>query len=180
MTRTRFAPAVETGLALALGLAAIHFALAPLSHVADGGVMPPDLVFCLVCAWVLRRPAAAPLWAVLALGLGADLLLDRPLGLGALGLLAAAEALRANAASLRAGPFLAEWLAVAGLALAWALGAHAALQLVFLDGPGLGPLLREALATALAYPLVVLLLAFGLGMRSRRAAPPPGRPGRLQ
>lgn len=179
MTGARFAPAVETVLTLGLGLVAIHLALAPLSYAVDGGVIAPDLVFALVCAWVLRRPAAAPLWAVLALGLGADLLLDRPLGLGALGLLVAAEVLRGNAGVLRSGPFLMEWLAVAALALAWAVGAHVALKLVFLDGPGLGPLLREALATALAYPLVVLALAFGLGMRSRRAGAPPGRTGRL-
>lgn len=133
-------------------------------------------MFCLAGAWALRRPAGAPLWAIVALGLAADLALDRPVGLGALALVAAAEALRASAAALRSGPFVGEWLTVAGLALAWALSAHAAMQLVFLDGPGLPALLREAAATALAYPLVVLVLAWGVGMRRGPAAPARPRP----
>lgn len=174
----RFAPAVETALVLFLGIVAIHLALAPAARVT-GPLPAPDLVFCLACAWVLRRPAGAPLWAIVLLGLAADVALDRPVGLCALALVAATEALRLSAAALRAGPFLAEWLTVAGLAFAWALSAHAAMQLVFLDGPGLGPLLREAAATALAYPFVVAILAWGAGMRIRRGPPAVLRPGRL-
>ncbi|MBP7001012.1 rod shape-determining protein MreD [Amaricoccus sp.] len=178
MIAPRLAPAVETAAVLLLGAVAIHLALVPASG-ALGDWPTPDLVFCLACAWALRRPAGAPLWAIVALGLAADLALDRPVGLGALALVAATEALRASAATLRSGPFVGEWLTVAGLALAWALSAHAAMQLVFLDGPGLPALLREAAATALAYPLVVLVLAWGVGMRLRRSPAAPARPGRL-
>lgn len=177
MSAGRLAPAVETAAVLALGVVAMHLALTPVAR-AVGAWPGPDLVFCLACAWALRRPAGAPLWAVVALGLAADIALDRPVGLGALALVAATEALRRSAASLRAGSFLGEWLAVAVLAFAWALCAHAAMQLVFLDGPGLPALLREAAATALAYPLVVLLLGWGVGMRLRRSPAPALRPGR--
>ncbi len=174
----RFAPAIETAALLGLGAAAIHFALLPFD-LAAGRFSGPDLVFCLVAAWVIRRPAEAPLWAVLGLGLAADLFLSRPPGLGALGLLLAAEALRGSAISLRSGPFAAEWLSVAGVFVALQLCLHAALQLVFLDGPGLGALLRQAAATALAYPLVVALLAVGLGLRAPRGGRAGDRLGRI-
>lgn len=174
----RLSPVVETAAVLFLGVVAIHLALTPATR-AVGAWPMPDLVFCLACAWALRRPAGAPLWAIVLLGLAADIALDRPVGLGALALLAATETLRRSAASLRSGPFVVEWLTVAGLAAASALAAHAAMLLVFLDGPGLPALLREAAATALAYPFVVLVLAWGAGMRLRRSPAPAGRPGRI-
>lgn len=165
----RFGPALETLAVLALGLVAIYLPLLPLSLGAER-LPGPDLVFCLALAWVARRPAQAPLWAILALGLAADVLLSRPLGLGALGLLLAAEAMRGNAATLQAGPVAAEWLSAAALALAAGLGAEVALQLTFAETPGLGPLLRQVGVTALAYPFVATLLGVGLGARPGRAA----------
>jgi rod shape-determining protein MreD len=178
VNRRRFGPAAETVAVCALGIAAIYLALVPFSLAAERPPAP-DLVFCLVAAWTIRRPAEAPLWAVLALGLAADLFLSRPMGLGALGLLLVAEALRGNAGSLRAGPFAAEWLTVAGLAAAVALCGHAALELAFAASPGLGPLLLQAAATGLAYPAVVGLLALGLGLRAARGGGGRRRPGRL-
>lgn len=176
--RGRLAPPVETAAVLALGLAAIGLALAPLDF-AGGATPGPDLVFCLVIAWVVRRPASAPLWAVVALGLAADLFLSRPLGLGALGLLLAAEATRGSAGTLAAGSFAGEWLTASVLCLAAVLGAHVALELAFADGPALAPLLRHAGVTALAYPFVAAVLAVGLGMRGPRRAPAGDRLGRI-
>jgi len=176
--RRRFGPAIETAAVLALGLAAIYLALMPYSLGAER-LPAPDLVFCLALAWVVRRPAEAPLWAILALGLAADALLSRPLGLGALGLLLAAEAMRGNAASLGAGSIAVEWLSAALLFLAAALGAQVALQLTFAEAPGLGLLTRHVAATALAYPFVAALLALGLGGRGPRRARGGDRLGRL-
>ena len=65
------------------GLLTILAPLVPLAPGADR--VPPDLLYCVVMIWVLRAPAAAPLWAVLALGLLADALLMRPPGLGRAG-----------------------------------------------------------------------------------------------
>lgn len=173
----RFGRTLELLAMLSLGLGAIYLALLPLG--SDTAPPAPDLVFCLALAWVVRRPAEAPLWAILALGLAADLFLSRPLGLGALGLLLAAEAMRASAASLSSGLFLVEWASAAMLALAVALGAQVALEITFMHGPGLGALLRGAAATALAYPLAAALLAFGLGMRGARHPRDADRLGRI-
>lgn len=171
----RLGPRLETAAMLALGAAAIHLALLPVDFAAPA----PDLVYCLVTAWVLRRPGQAPLWAVLVLGVAADVFLSRPLGLGALGLLLTSEALRGNVLARRSGPFLGEWITVAGLFLAMQLCMHAALLLVFADGPSLGDLLRQAGATALAYPLVVVLMAVALGLRPPPRARAAVRMGRI-
>ena len=81
-----------------------------------GALVAPDLLYCLLVAWVVRRPARTPLWAIVALGLFADVMLSRPLGLGALALMLAVEAFRRRAVLFHGAPFLLEWLAaVAGL-----------------------------------------------------------------
>lgn len=157
----------ENGLLLLLGIVAV---LAPLIPLGPGGrLTPPDLLFCLVLAWIVRRPEGTSLLLVAALGLFADLMLSRPLGLGALGLLLAAEVVRARARQLNELPFPAEW-AVAGLAFAAVLALmRLALALTLADAPGLAGLGRYLLATLVAYPLVVLGVAWCLGIRAPRA-----------
>ncbi len=180
MTRAgRFGSVTETALTLALGMAAIYAALLPYSLSADR-LPAPDLVYCLIAAWTIRRPSAAPLWAILLLGLAGDVLTSRPPGLGALGLLLGAEALRANAGFLRSGPFVAEWLAVAAVFAAMLVAMSVALHVAFLDGPGAGPLLGHAVVTALAYPFVAALLNWGVGMRAPRRPAGDDRLGRIK
>lgn len=166
MTRRRPA-ALETLLFLALGLVAIYAPLVPFSHSAEGPAAP-DLLYCLVAAWVLRRPFGAPLAAVLALGLLADVLLMRPLGLGALGLVLAAELLRTRRAQLTGGVFPVEWLAVAGVFAAMLAATALVLRLAFTDAPGLGPALGFAASTALAYPVIAAALHWGGGRQRHR------------
>ena len=159
---------LETAILVGLGVVAVGAALVPLGP--GGALVPPDLLFGLVVAWVIRRPATAPLWAVLGLGLFADLLMSRPLGLGALGLVLASEWFRARAGRFQSAPFLLEWLAL-GLAFSVVLAAmQVALTLVFADGPGLAALARYAVATLLAYPLIVLGLTWCLGLGPATAA----------
>ncbi|HRO11337.1 rod shape-determining protein MreD [Amaricoccus sp.] len=169
MSGARPLPAfLETGLLVGLGIVAVAAALIPLGP--GGELAAPDLLFCLVVAWIVRRPATTPLWAVLGLGIFADLMMSRPLGLGALGLLLASEWFRRRAARFQSGPFLLEWLAMA-LAFAAVLAAmRLALALVFAEAPGLSMLVRYAVTTALAYPLVVLGLAWCLKLRAGDAA----------
>ena len=157
----------RTGLLLLLGIVAIHAALIPLG---PGGVLvPPDLLYCLVIAWVLRAPDASPVWLLVGLGLMADTLLSRPIGLGALGLLLAAEVAGRNRTTFRGLPFPAEWAAATigyGVILA---GIYALLRLTFAEAPALHDLLRYLVATALAYPLVALAVAWGVRLRAAEA-----------
>ena len=155
---------VETALYLALGLVATVAPTLPLSP--GGALMPPDLAYCLTIAWVVRRPARLPFPAILAVGLLGDLLLARPVGLGALGLLVLAEAFRHRAHLFWSAPFPLEWLAAAGAFAALLAAEHLALSLVLSEPPGLALSLRSLGATAVAYPLVVLGLVWVAGLRA--------------
>jgi rod shape-determining protein MreD len=168
MRAPRILPAfVETPLYLALGGVAV---VAPLIPLAPGGrLMPPDLAYCLTVAWAVRRPGRLPFWAVLVVGLLGDVMLARPLGLGALGLLLLAEVFRHRAHLFWSAPFPLEWLAATGAFAAMLAAEHLALEVVFATPPGLALAARYFLATAVAYPFVVLGLTWCLGIRAPRA-----------
>jgi rod shape-determining protein MreD len=177
MNASRVLPgALETPVLVGLGVLATLAVTMPLGP--GGELVAPDLLYCLLVAWAVRRPARTPLWAVVALGLFADVLLSRPIGLGALGLMLVVEAFRRRALLFHGAPFLIEWgAAAAGFAL-MLLGMRLALELVFVEPPGFRLLGRHLLATAIAYPLVVLGLAWCLRLRAPRAVSA-YRPGRL-
>jgi rod shape-determining protein MreD len=165
MSGPRSLPAVvETALYLGLGLVVTVASVVPLAP--GGRLLPPDLGYCLTIAWIVRRPARLPLLAVLAVGLLGDVLLARPPGLGALGLLVLAEAFRIRAHLFWSAPFPLEWLAAAGGFAAMLAAEHLALEVVFADAPGLALSLRYLAATAAAYPLVVLGLVWCVGLRA--------------
>ena len=105
---------------------------------------------------------------MLLLGLFADLMLARPPGLGALGLLLASEIFRAHRGLLNGLPFPVEWLAATAAFAALLAAMQLALVVTLADPPGLVASVRHLLATALAYPLVTAGLAFGLQLRGPR------------
>jgi rod shape-determining protein MreD len=153
-------------LLFALVLPATLAAMIPLG--LGGEAVPPDLVFALVLAWSLRAPEPVPVWALVVLGLFADLMLARPPGLGALGLMLAAEAMRALRPRLQGAPFPLEWLA-ATILFALVLGLmQAGLRLAIATTPLPVDLLRYLVATAIAYPVAAATAALVLG-RARRA-----------
>ena len=171
-------PLLERLAIAGLAMAAIYLALVPFG--APGAPPMPDLVYCLLAAWVIRRPARAPLWMVVGLGLVADLMLSRPLGLGALGLLVVSERLRAHTGLLHGHGFVVEWLAVAlGFAVLLAI-MQAGLLFVFADAPSVPVLLWYLATTVLAYPLVVAGLAGLIGLRMPQAGRGSVVPGRLR
>ena len=150
-----------------LGVAAIYAALLPLAP--GGGVATPDLLYCLVLAWIVRAPRGAPVLVVLALGLLADLLLARPPGLGALGLLGASELVRGPGNAPRDWSFPREWL-FAVLAFALMIAAMTLLLALSLAAPpSFGALRGHLVATAIAYPFVAGLVAWLLGPRPAAA-----------
>jgi rod shape-determining protein MreD len=169
MNAARALPAAaETAVLVGLGVVSALAVTIPLGP--GGALVAPDLLYCLLVGWVIRRPARTPLWAVVALGLFADVMLSRPLGLGALGLMLVVETFRRRALLFHGTPFVIEWAAaVVGFA-ALLFGMHVALELVLVAPPGLMPSARYLLATGIAYPLVVLGLTWCLRVRAPRAA----------
>lgn len=132
----------------------------------DDRLAPPDLLYALLVAWVIRRPQGVPLALVVALGLFADLMLSRPLGLGALVLLFAVELFRQRGRLFWGAPFPLEWVAVV-LAFAFMLGLeHLVLMVAFMPSPGLSTSLHHLAATAVSYPIVVLGITWCLGVRA--------------
>ncbi len=128
-----------------------------------GGMVGPDLLFCVTCAWMLRRPDHLPVLLVAAVFLLADLLTQRPPGLWAALMVAAGEGLRARALSGRPLAFLAEWGWIAALIMAMTLAKWAVLGMAMVAQLDLGQWLAVAAVTALGYPLVVgALRACGL------------------
>lgn len=164
----RRSPLVGNALLLALAFVAAQLMLLPLAP--GDGIVIPDLIYALVIAWVIRRPAATPMWVVLVIGLYADVMLSRPVGLGALALLLVAEAFRSRSVLFHGSPFPLEWLAAAAGFAAMLVGERLALDLILADAPGVAMMARYLVATALAYPLVVLGLSWCFGIRTPRGS----------
>lgn len=147
--------------------------LAPLVPVAPGVArVPPDLLFCIVLIWVLHAPDAAPVWAILGLGLLADTLLMRPPGLGALGLLLASEVARSRGPMLRGigfgYGFIGEWLAVAVLFALVTLVTQLFLHLTLAPGANWSAAVGLVAITAISYGPLALALGWLLRLTGPR------------
>lgn len=127
----------------------------------------PDLLLCLLVAWMIRRPDLLPMPLVAAVFLWADLMLMRPPGLWAALAVLAGEWLRHRQRGLRAAPLVAEPGLLALLMVAMVLTHWAVLGVVFVDQPTLGQQLLQVPVTVLAYPVVAAVLQLGFGLRRR-------------
>lgn len=163
---------IGQSLYVAAGLALIVGALLPLAPGRIGWA-GPDWLAALTLAWVLRRPEQVPVLLVAALMLAADILLMRPIGLGAAIAVVATEAARRRAERWQEQGFVAEWARVAMLMLLMVL-ADRVVRALFVIPPVLAPMpplgqdILRLIATVFAYPVVVAVTrALGL----RRAAP---------
>jgi len=166
----RAEPRSIAGRAAALTVLAL---LAMLIEAAPLGVAPlslpsPDIVVCLVALWAIRAPEATPLVLVFALGLMRDLLTDLPPGLGALTLVAVAEALKSRAELLSRQPFVVEWIWVALGAALMSAAQWLGLLLSFAQPPYASLLAQQVTATVALYPLVTAV-CYRL-LRGRRRA----------
>lgn len=151
--------------AIFLGLAAalLFLKLLPLGSLA-GDWPGPDLLLCLIFAWVVRRPDFLPALLIAAVVLLEDLLLMRPPGLWTALVLLATEFIRSRAALTRELAFVTEWLLVAGVMVALLIAYRLAFAVAFLPQPGFGFALLQTLWSVLCYPIVVAAsrLAFDL------------------
>ena len=158
----------HVGFVLALGFVAISIEAAPLGFEANAWPSP-DLLFCIIAYWSLRRPEALPLIAVFAAGIARDLLTDAPIGAGALTLVLAAEGLKAAGRPLARRGFGAEWLAVgAGLA-AVLLAQWLLVLLVLAHPPYLVELGQQWLITVAIYPLLAAVFRWLFRVRHTKA-----------
>ncbi len=151
--------------ALFLGLAALFLFLRLLPLGNTAGAFPgPDLLICLMIAWVMRRPDFLPLAMIVAVTLIEDLILMRPPGLWTALVVLATEFLRSRTALTRELNFVTEWMLAGGLMIGMLLAYRLVFMLALLPQPPFGFAVVQVLWSILAYPVVVGLsrLAFDL------------------
>ncbi|MFY0692633.1 MAG: rod shape-determining protein MreD [Paracoccaceae bacterium] len=128
----------------------------------------PDLLFAFAAVVMMRRPAYVPVLFVVGIFFLADLLFLRPPGLWTAIVLIATEFLRRRSVSPTEFPFLVEFAVFSAVFTAM-VAANALVQLVFgLTPPDLGVLALHVLVTMAAYPFVIAVSHFILGIRRAR------------
>lgn len=147
---------LHRGIFVAVALFLIFLRLLPLG--SDAGRLPgPDLLLCLILAWVQRRPDYMPALLIVAVVLTEDMLLLRPPGLWTALVLVGTEILRSRIALTRELSFAMEWFFIGLLMFGMFLGYHLVFALTLLPQAGFGYAMTQAVATVLAYPVVVWL-----------------------
>lgn len=161
-------PWLWRGIYVSAVLAMLFLRLLPLP--SEAGSLPgPDLLMCLSCAWVLRRPDHLPALLIAGAVFLEDMVLMRPPGLWAAILLIGTEFLRSRAAFSRELTLLSEWFMVAIVMLGMMLAYRMINGLTMLPQPGIGFTLVQFVFSALAYPCLVGLLRLTFGLRKPAA-----------
>ncbi|WP_309664492.1 rod shape-determining protein MreD [Tabrizicola sp.] len=149
-------------LVLALGL--LFLKLLPLGQSA-GALPGPDILLCLIMAWVVRRPDYLPLVMIAIVVLIEDLLLMRPPGLWAALVVLATEFLRSRVALTRELNFVVEWILVAGLMVGLLLSYRLILAVAFVPQAPFGFVAVQVIWSIVLYPVVVGLSHLILDLR---------------
>lgn len=149
---------------VALALLLLFLKLLPLGSLA--GTLPgPDLLLCLIFAWVLRRPDYLPVLLICAVVLLEDFLLMRPPGLWAGLVILGTEFIRSRVGLTRELSFPAEWALVGAVMFGLLLAYRLAFTVAFLPQPALGFALLQTLWSVMCYPLVVAASRFAFDLR---------------
>lgn len=163
-----FQPKLWVLRAVFLGVVTVVLVLALLPLSVDAPRIPgPDLVLCVIFAWVLRRPDVLPVTLIVAVVLLEDFLFQRPPGLWTVLVLIGSEVIRRQAYREGDTPLTVEFALVAGTIAAMFLAERVLLAIVFVPQPAIGAQMLQMLSTLAAYPLVVLLSVFVCGVRPR-------------
>lgn len=148
----------------ALCLVVITMKLLPL-NLAAGGIPGPDILVLLAFSWIVRQPALVPIGLLLVVFLLADFLFMRPPGLWTALVLIAGESLRRRRLTMTELPFLVEWGTVAVAIMGMVLLNRMILWMLLVDLDSLGLTLAHGIVTIAAYPIVVGISKFVLGLR---------------
>jgi len=139
---------------LLLALLWLFLRLLPLG--GEPGALPgPDLMLCLIMAWIVRRPDYLPMPLILGVILVEDLVLMRPPGLWTAIMVLATEFLRGRTILTRELSFPVEWALVSGLMVAMLLSYRLILGMVMVPQPPFGFSAVQILWSIGFYPLIV-------------------------
>lgn len=128
-------------------------------------VAPPDILFALLVALLVRRPGAVPMWLIVVTFLINDMLLSQPLGLWTLVVFVTSELVRNSRRDVRDMLFWSEWVWFAGLCVTTNLAQFALRVILFIPRDPLVLVLPMVMLTIAVYPLVVLFLNLAFGVQ---------------
>ncbi len=149
---------------LVASTALIYVALLPI-NMGPASWAGPDWLLLLALVVVIRRPKYAPVLAIALVFLLADFIFQRPPALWTVLVVWLTELLRKRAPGFRSMPFSVEWTTVAGMILAVFAVNRLFLAILIMPLPPLGLVVMQAVATALAYPIVSVLSRLVMGLR---------------
>ncbi|SEM78191.1 rod shape-determining protein MreD [Pseudorhodobacter antarcticus] len=147
-----------------IALGVLFVRMLPLGSVA-GDWPGPDIMLCLMLAWVTQRPDHLPMGLLALVVLAEDMILMRPPGLWAAIVILATEFLRARSSLTRELGFVAEWILIAGVMIAMLLAYRLAFAIAFMSQPGFGFAFAQTVGSILMYPVVVWVLRVALQLR---------------
>lgn len=151
-------------MALIVIAAVVLFARLLPIDLTPGRVPGPDILLAFTFAWVLRRPDYVPVLLVAILFFLMDMLLMRVPGVWPLMVVAGSEFLRRREPGLREQHFLVEWGMVIMTLLVMLIGQRLLLTVFFVDQVPFGRVFMQFISTAVAYPLIVFVSVFLLGV----------------
>ena len=117
----------------------------------------PDLIYCITIAWLLRREMFVPLVLIAVTFFASDIFFQRPLGLYTLLIVILTELFRFRQAAFREVSFGYEWVFVSGAFFGITILEKIVLLITVSPSIGWKILFSNAIATAIAYPIVVYL-----------------------
>lgn len=154
---------------VAVAVALLFLKMLPLGSIA-GDWPGPDLMLCLMLAWVTQRPDHLPTGLIAVVVLAEDMILMRPPGLWTALVVLATEFLRARSSLTRELGFAAEWLLISGVMVAMLLAYRLVFAIAFMTQPGFGFAFAQTVGSILMYPVVVWVLRIVFHLRK----PSPG------
>lgn len=137
----------------------IPFTLAPTTLPA------PDILYCVICALIIRRPQIVPFGIVGLIYFGFDLFQMKPLGVWTVCMLVATEIWRSNRDVFRENMFPIEWFAVSVLFLLSLIANRIILAIAIVPAPSLSSMVWEFLFTVLAYPIILFIFTYVLRIK---------------
>jgi rod shape-determining protein MreD len=165
MSDTKFAQNwLQQGALVAMAALVMFYHLIPFS-LTPTNLAPPDIMFGVIFALIIRRPEIVPFWIIGLIYLGFDVFLMKPFGVWTACALIATEVLRTNRDAFRENLFPFEWLVFSLIFLVALLANRLIWKVAFVPTPPWASLFWEFLFTALAYPVILFVITYILRIK---------------
>jgi rod shape-determining protein MreD len=125
----------------------------------------PDIMFCIICVLIIRRPEIVPFWMITLIYFGFDIFLMKPFGVWTACILIATEIMRANRDAFRENLFLYEWFYASLILFLAHVGNQLLLTISLVPTPSTLALFWEFAFTVLSYPVILFIITYILRIK---------------